>query len=418
MATEPALRARTTRTGAAVSVADEPGRTAHGAWSALDLAQLDPARERPYWLALSIVPGVGTVSFARLLAAYGSGEEAWGQADATLLRHLDRATPETVSALTEIRSHGIASFATRLERTLAGLATFVVTALDPGYPAALRELDPRPPVLYARGSLDSLQAVTVAVVGTRRPTGYGRAVAAEIGDELARAGATVVSGLAVGIDGEAHAAAVAAGGKSVAILPSPLDRVYPPRNRGLADALVKGGGALISELPPRRSVGKPDFARRNRIIAGISRATVVVEAPDGSGALLTAAAASAYGRDLHAVPGPIDSHASRGCNRLIADQLATLVTSPQALLHQLGARRSDPPVSISSLSEAEGIVLGALLKRSGAIEELIARTRLPTSALASALTLLEARQLVTCYGGATFHPTLEARHLERQGRLR
>lgn len=159
--------------------------------------------------------------------------------------------------------------------------------------------------------------------------------------------------------------------------------------------------------------GKPDFARRNRIISGLAEATVVVEAPDHSGALLTASAALAQGRDLYAVPGPIDAIASRGCNRLIADHEAELVTSAASLLHRLGLGIPASPEThvIESLSETEGLVLGALMKRSGSIEELGSRARLPTAELASALTLLEARGLVASYGGVTFHPTLAARRI-------
>ncbi|HUG94548.1 MAG TPA: DNA-protecting protein DprA, partial [Pleomorphomonadaceae bacterium] len=253
------------------------------------------------------------------------------------------------------------------------------------------------------------QVPGVAVVGTRRPSGYGRAAAEEIGDELARAGVAVISGLAVGIDAVAHAATVAAGGRGVAVLPSPIDRLYPPIHRELASRMLAAGGALLSELPPGRRLGRPDFARRNRIIAGLAEAVVVVEAPDRSGALLTADAAIALGRELFAVPGPMDAATSRGTNRLIADHLATLVTSPAALLHMVGLRRGRFPVSVRSLSEAEGLVLAAVIRRAASIEELGDRTRLSTSALAATLTILEARGLVTAYAGATFHPTLAAR---------
>ena len=122
----------------------------------------------------------------------------------------------------------------------------------------------------------------------------------------------------------------------MAVLPSPLNRVYPPRHRGLALEIIRHGGALVSEVAIGAPVGRPDFARRNRIIAGLSEAVIVVEAPDRSGALLTAAAATAIGRELYAVPGPIDAMGSRGCNRLIADQQAVMVTSAAALLRQIG----------------------------------------------------------------------------------
>jgi DNA processing protein len=227
---------------------------------------------------------------------------------------------------------------------------------------------------------------------------------------------TVVSGLALGIDGEAHAAAVNAGGRSVAVLPSPIDRIYPPRHRGLAARLVSSGGGIVSELPPGQLPGRPDFARRNRVIAGLARATVVVEAPDRSGALLTAAAAVQLGRDLYAVPGPIDAVGSRGCNRLIADQQAALVTSPAGLVASLGLRsRSSGTDGVAQLSDPEALVLARLLKRAASVEELIGPTQLGPGTIAGALTMLEARGLVTSYGGATYHPTLMARRVGRRG---
>jgi DNA processing protein len=174
------------------------------------------------------------------------------------------------------------------------------------------------------------------------------------------------------------------------------------------------GGALLSELPPGQLPGRPDFARRNRIIAGLAIATVVVEAPDRSGALLTAAAANDLGREVYAVPGPIDAVESRGCNRLIADHVASIVTSPAGLVAALGAPLGAPEAGVAVLSESEAMVLARLLKRPASIEELAAPTSLPTGVLASALTMLEARGLATSYGGATFHPTLAARRLGRR----
>lgn len=382
-------------------------------WRSVDLAAIDPVADRPFWLALSQLPGIGPVGFGRLLQRYGSAAAAWA-AGADLLRELPRVPEDTELARRRLRRERPLDIAKRLEAATHRTGGTILTALDAAYPAALTALDVRPPVLYARGDLAVLDAPCVAIVGTRQASGYGRATTTELADELARAGVTVVSGLALGIDGEAHTAAIAAGGRSVAVLPSPLDRIYPPRHRRLADELVASGGALVSELAPGQPSGRPDFARRNRIIAGLSMAVVVVEAPDRSGALLTASAAIAYEKELYAVPGPIDAATSRGCNRLIADQQATLVTSAAALLQQIGARRGDRPVAVATLSEAEGQVLYHLLRRSGSIEELMERTQLATGALASALTLLETRGLATSYGGATFHPTLVARRIGRR----
>jgi DNA processing protein len=387
------------------------GSRRSGAWTGLVLNALDREKERPYWIVVALIPGIGPVSLARLVAAAGSLQAAWqaGLVDRAVAALGEDVRSPAADVLGQVRQRGVARFAADLVSHGRRLGIRAVTALDDDYPASLAHLDPRPAVLWVAGDPRAWQIRGVAVVGTRRPTGYGRAAAEEIGDELARAGVAVVSGLAVGIDGIAHEAALAAGGRSIAVLPSPIDRLYPPIHRDLAKRLVRGGGALVSELPPGRRTGKPDFARRNRIIAGLADAVVVVEAPDRSGALLTADAAIAYGRELFAVPGPMDAATSRGTNRLIADHAATLVTSPTALLNLIGLHRGEYPVSIRAMSEAEGLVLAKLLTRSGSLEELRDRTALPTSPLAAALTMLEARGLVTAYAGATFHPTLAAR---------
>jgi DNA processing protein len=385
-------------------------------WANLDLSGFDAVDERPFWIALSLVPGLGPVGFARLLRRYGSARAAW-EAGPELLGELPRLAADTASGLHRLSSTSVDAIASRVESATAAAGGRIVTALEPGYPPALATVDPRPPVLYLSGDHEAFIGPSVAVVGTRRATGYGRSAAAEIADELGRAGVTVISGLAMGIDGEAHTAAIEAGGRTVAVLPSPLDRIYPPRHRELARRMVATGGALVSELAPGHAPGRPDFARRNRVIAGLARAVVVVEAPDRSGALLTAAAAIDYGRELFAVPGPIDAVASRGCNRLIADQVAALVTSAASLLQRIGAVPGERQASVLNLSDAEALVLGNLLRRPAAIEELTGRTRLATGTLASSLTLLEARGLVESYGGATFHATLAARRIGRSGGL-
>ena len=372
------------------------------------------ASERECWIALSTLPGVGPAAFTHLLRQFGSATAAWralaeetrragsgrrgeGLGVSPADRAIGERDPRTVARGVEDRT-----------RRAGGR---VVTWLDEEYPPALLTLDPRPATLYVVGDHHAFRERGVAIVGTRRASGYGLSVATEIGDELARAGIVVISGLALGVDGAAHRAAVAAGGRSIAVLPSPLDRIYPPRHRPLAREIVACGGALVTEVAAGTAVGRPDFARRNRIIAGLAEAVVVTEAPDRSGALLTAAAAIATGRELYAVPGPIGALASRGCNRLIADHQATIVTSTASLLRQFGLAGGREAPAVASLSEVEGQILKRLLEQSGSIEELVDRTRHPPAAVASALTLLEARGLVDPFGGATFHPTLAARRL-------
>lgn len=368
------------------------------------------ATERDAWIALSLVPGLGPAGFAQLVRFHGSAAAAWA-AGGIGLRAATGLPGPVADALDDRRRSDPRRLSAQATRAVAAVGGWIATVLDDTYPPALFTLDPRPPVLYVIGDSAAFEMRAVAIVGTRRASGYGMTTAGAIADDLARAGAVVVSGLALGIDGAAHRAAVAADGRTVAVLPSPLDRIYPPRHRPLAREIVARGGALITEVPIGAAVGRPDFARRNRIIAGLAEAVVVVEAPDRSGALLTAAAASAIGRELYAVPGPIDAMGSRGCNRLIADQQASIVTSSAAVLAQIGIRRSARPPAVESLSEVEGQLLNRLLERSGSLEELVDRTHHPPAAVASALGLLEARGLVDAFGGATFHPTLLARRL-------
>lgn len=368
------------------------------------------ASERECWIALSLVPGIGPAGFAHLVRRHGSAAAAW-KAGPDGLEGIGRLGPGAREGLTELRRDGPRAAVRRLTERTAEAGGRIVTGLDEDYPDALRTLDPRPATLFVAGDGAALAERAVAIVGTRRASGYGLSTATDLGDELARAGMVVVSGLAIGIDGAAHRAAVNAGGRTVAVLPSPLNRVYPPRHRGLARDIVRCGGALVSEVAIGAPVGKPDFARRNRIIAGLSEAVVVVEAPDRSGALLTASAAIGIGRELYAVPGQIDAQAARGCNRLIADHQADMVTSVGALLRQIGLAQGNRPPAVKALSEVEGQVLRRLLERSGSIEELVDRTHQAPASVASALTLLEARGLVNTFGGATFHPTLGARRL-------
>ena len=371
------------------------------------------ASERHHWIALSLVPGIGPATFWQLVGRYGTATEAW-RAGPEALAPLRRVDPEAPGGFAAMSRADPRVLAERVIRATAAAGGRVVTALDDGYPKALLTLDPRPPTLYVVGDDAAFEERAVAIVGTRRASGYGLSVTTEVAHDLAEAGVVVVSGLALGIDGAAHRATVEARGRGIAVLPSPIDRIYPPRHRVLAGRIVVNGGALVTEVPTGASVGKPDFARRNRLIAGLCEAVILVEAPDRSGALLTAAAAAAIGgRGLYAVPGPITAMASRGCNRLIADHQAEIVTSSAALLREIGLAHGTRTPVARALSEVEGQLLNRLLERSGSLEELVDRTRQQPSAVASALSLLEARGLVSSFGGATFHPTLAARRLTK-----
>ena len=273
-------------------------------------------------------------------------------------------------------------------------------------------------MLFVRGAPAALAAPhAVAVVGTRRPTEPGRRVAARIADALARTGAVVVSGLAVGIDGAAHAAVVAAGRPTVAVLGSGHDRLFPRAHVRLASAIVESGGAVVSELPPDASPTKGTFPRRNRLISGLADATVVVEAAARSGALITARWALEQGRGCFLVPGSIDAPTSAGCLaflRAFAGE-ARIVAGIAELVDDLGLLDSTGPEADSAskapaagpsreailavLGGAEARVAAALADGATTADELAERTDLPIAAVLGTLTLLEMRELVnSAYG--------------------
>ncbi|HSG78654.1 MAG TPA: DNA-processing protein DprA, partial [Acidimicrobiia bacterium] len=248
-----------------------------------------------------------------------------------------------------------------LREVARGRGLVVVDRADPGYPRRLAELPDGPDVLFLRGSLPS-DVPAVAIVGTRRCTGYGTGLARRFAAAIAQAGWCVVSGLARGIDGAAHegslegAALGTASGPGIAVLGSGADVCYPPEHRRLADRLVGGGGAIVSEYPPGARPLGWRFPPRNRIIAGLAEAVVVVESAERGGALVTAAAGAELGRSVFAVPGDVDRSASRGCNLLIRDGAAP-VLDPDDLLEALSL--VGPPVRERS-DPLETAILGAV----------------------------------------------------------
>jgi DNA processing protein len=246
---------------------------------------------------------------------------------------------------------------------------------DDTFPALLREIPDPPLVLYYRGALAALSAVTVAVVGSRRCTAVGARHAREMGASLARSGLCIASGLAVGIDGAAHRGALECGGATVAFLGSGLRQLYPTAHAQLADEIVASGGALISEYPPGWHPRPRHFPERNRLISGVSRAVIVVEASDKSGSLITARLALEQGRDVYAMPGPVSSAVSRGSHRLV-QQGAGLVTSADDVLAELGvvAPSSTPiatPASARDLTPQQSSVLKLLDGYPQLLDELV-----------------------------------------------
>jgi DNA processing protein len=289
---------------------------------------------------------------------------------------------------------------------LAQLGIEVVTLLDEHYPTHLRDVADPPPVLYLRGRLAAADEHAVALVGTRRATDYGRAVAERLARELALAGVTVVSGLAKGIDTAAHRAAVDAGGRTQAVLGNGLDQVYPPENGRLArDILERGAGALVSEFAPGIPPDAVNFPRRNRIISGLSVTTVIVEAGEKSGALITADFALEQGRDVLAVPGSIFSSASAGTNQLLR-QGAVPVTCADDVLEALGSLpvRHEAPVAcaLPELDPGERSVCGALGHEPRHVNELARTLGLGPGTVSAILAILELKGLARQVGSMLY----------------
>ncbi|MFH0751791.1 MAG: DNA-processing protein DprA [Chloroflexota bacterium] len=349
--------------------------------------------EREAWIVLAAVEGIGPVTFGALLRAFGSGrralEAAAGQGGPARLAAAVAGEGLTMDPGLAGRIGPARAGAAALFARLAELGIESVTAEDAGYPRRLRAIELTPPVLFVTGDAATLESPrVVAVVGTRRPTDDGRRTAARIGGVLAAVGATVVSGLAVGIDGSAHAGALLAQGITVAVLGGGHAHLYPSAHEVLAREIVRAGGSVVAELPPDAEPRPAGFPRRNRIIAGLSDATVVVEAGERSGALITASWAMEQGRAVFAVPGPLDRAQSVGCNRLLREHAgeARLVAGTDELVEDLGYAT---PLEVRRLrrerSESSQPDAGAIVARLGPAEEAVVRHLLRGPAMADGL---------------------------------
>ena len=284
----------------------------------------------------------------------------------------------------------------------------ILLETDSRYPVALREIPDPPGVLFRRGTHVASDQLAVAIVGTRHATRYGLRQAERLASGLARAGLTIVSGLARGIDAAAHRAALAAGGRTLAVLGSGLLQIYPPEHRDLA-ADVARGGAVISELPLRVKPLAGTFPQRNRLISGLSLGVLVIEASVQSGALITARHAGEQGRDVFAVPGRVDNRLSHGCHRLIRDG-AKLVETPDDVLEELGplatptatpdGRVVHHPAELK-LNELERKVLDAVSGGQSTIDEVVRACELPTPQVLAIISALEIRRLIRRQGGNT-----------------
>ncbi len=359
---------------------------------------MNDAHERRCLIALHLTHAVGAVRIARLMRAFGSAAAAWSASEVAL------------AAIPGIGARVAARIVRRrqqvdVDRELSRAADAgvrVVTWLDPGYPAGLRTLRDAPPVLYLRGAWSSGPEPAVAVVGTRRASAYGLGIAGILGEVLSEAGVVVVSGLARGIDKEAHAGALRAGGITVAVLGCGVDVIYPAEHRSLLEAMLRRG-AVASEMPLGTRPRPQQFPRRNRLISGLARAVVVVEGDVDSGALITARCAVAQGRLVFAVPGSVFAPASRGPHRLLAQGARVLGTPGDVLAAlNLPPGKMARPESVDRLGADEARVLAALGEQAIHIDAVIERTGLSPAQVLGVLAVLELRGLARQFPGKNF----------------
>ena len=373
--------------------------------------------ERQAWIALAGTPGVGDLTFDRLLAIHGSASEAIasiaglpaGRAERRLADDLAMRARRGLAA--NIRAS--AADPTALERRMQALGGWILTPLDSGYPARLHAIDEPPPLLYGLGDAGALeQPRLVAVVGTRRPSAIGRDLASCIGQRLVEAGALVVSGLAIGIDGAAHLAALEGGGQTVAVVGSGLDVLGPAVHRRLARRITEHG-AVIAEMAPGVQASRGTFPRRNRIISGLADATIVVEAPARSGALITARHALEQGRALLVATGrPLDARVAGNLAMLRESPARPLVgldemivdlgfdtggdgSAPASREESAAASGHAPTLSsaaaLALLEPTQRLVAAALADGPRSVDALCRATGLEPGVIAASLTLLQLR---------------------------
>jgi DNA processing protein len=363
--------------------------------------------EKAYWVGFNLVKGIGSVRLQALLDFYGKLAIAW-EAPADSLRAAGL-SQKIIESLFAIRSK--VDLAGLLERYCAQ-GIDVMTWEETGYPKRLKEIDQPPPVLYLRGKLLPEDDWTVAIVGTRRITAYGRQIAEELSGYLASNGVTIVSGLARGVDKVAHEAALQAGGRTLAVLGSGVDRVYPPEHLQLAGKIITQG-ALISDYPPGTPPEGMNFPPRNRIISGLSQATVVIEAGETSGALITATFAAEQGREVFAVPGNIHAPQSKGTNRLIRDGARPLLRVEEVLevlnLQQIQEHRLAR--TLLPVDDVEACILNVLGDEPLHVDEIRSQSGLPIDKVSATLALMELKGMVRQVGGMNY-VTLRETHSE------
>jgi len=352
-------------------------------------------------VALNMLPTIGPIRVRRLLEVFGQPAAVLGAAMDRLLR-VGSIGEESAKILHNWQDHAdpVAEIREAAERGIA-----IVTQDDEDYPTPLRDTYDPPLLFYVWGKIEARDRHAIGVVGSRRATHYGTQATKKLSYQLAQAGFTIISGLARGIDTAAHEAAIAANGRTIAVVGSGLGKLYPPENLGLAEKIAAGNGAVVSEFPLNTAPDKQTFPMRNRIVAAWSRALLVVECPVWSGSLITANLATEYGKPVFAVPGPIDKPTSAGCNQLIRDG-ATLVADASHILDDLGelpfARAvsvAEPAATLPELPLEEAAVLAAVSADESSVDHIIERCGLPAHVVSANLMKLELRRLVRAFPG-------------------
>ncbi len=354
--------------------------------------------DKRYWVGFTLVKGIGAVRLQALIDHFGDITTAWNASPFDLAAAgIGRKLSERVIQVR--RDVNLDDYMAQVEKN----AIKILTWNDVDYPVHLKEIEQPPPVIYMRGDVTQEDGWAVAIVGTRAVTPYGRQVAEELATILAQNGVTVVSGLARGVDAIAHNSALRAGGRTLAVLGSGVDKIYPPEHRQLAEKIFLQG-AVISDYAPGTPPESANFPPRNRIISGLSLAVVVVEAGDISGALITAEFAVNQGRDVFAVPGPVNAPQSKGTNRLIANG-ARILLQPADVLEALDLTRNVERREVRRAVPSDATE-AALLNYLGTapvhVDEIRAQLNLPVEKISAALTMMELKGMVRQVGGMNY----------------
>jgi len=363
---------------------------------------------KKYWIALNMVPGVGAITYRKLLNVFGSPEHVLS-APPHMLKTIPGISDKVVQNIVNF------GFPDRVKKELEAIEKHqihIITCEDNEYPEHLKVIFDPPPIMYLKGNRLQHHEIMVAVVGSRKASTYGRITAEKICSELALKGVVVVSGMARGIDSAAHRGTLKAGGRTIAVMGCGANVIYPPENKQLYDEIVEKG-TIISEFPMHTKPDRGNFPTRNRIISGMSLGTVVVEAGIRSGALITADMALEQGREVFAVPGNITSASSRGTNRLIK-QGAVLVERADDILHELSIPIShelkglQPELPLGkktplpSLTEDEQRIYDLIENQPIHIDEITIRSKFPSGMVSAILMMLEMKNVIRQLAGKMF----------------